>query len=165
VQLGDPADLDRFAALGVIANFEPLWAQLDPLRTKLTVPRVGAERGDRQYPMRGLLESGAPLSFGSDWPVSSHQPLAGIQIAVTRRTFEGMPVEGWMPRERLTVDQALDAYTSGVAYQAFADDRRALAVGAPADLVWLSADPRSADPMTLREITVEGTWLAGQRTY
>ena len=59
----------------------------------------------------------------------------------------------------------LDAYTGGVAYQAFADDRRVLAVGAPADLVWLSADPRTADPMTLRHITVEGTWLAGERTY
>ncbi|MYW00431.1 amidohydrolase family protein [Streptomyces sp. SID3343] len=165
VQLVHPADLPRFAALGVIANFEPLWAQLDPLQTELTVPRVGAERGDLQYPMRGVLDSGAPLSFGSDWPVSSHQPLAGIQIAVTRRTFEGTPAEGWTPGERLTVDQALDAYTGGVAYQAFADDRRVLAVGAPADLVWLSADPRTADPMTLRDITVKGTWLAGERTY
>ncbi|MGW1995395.1 amidohydrolase [Embleya sp. NPDC001921] len=165
VQIVDPADLDRFARLGVIANFEPLWAQLDPLQTELSLPRVGPERGDRQYPMRGLVDSGAPVSFGSDWPVSSHRPLEGIQVAVTRRTFEGTPSQGWTPRERLTVDQALDAYTGGVAHQAFADDRRVLEVGGAADLVWLSADPRVVDPMALRRIAVLGTWLAGARTH
>ncbi|MEU0935525.1 amidohydrolase [Embleya sp. NPDC005971] len=165
VQLVDPADLDRFARLGVIANFEPLWAQLDPLQHELTIPRVGAERAGRQYPMRTLVDSGARVSFGSDWPVSSHRPLEGIQVAVTRRTFEGVPVEGWMPHERLTVDQAVHAYTVGVAYQAFADDRRGLEVGSVADLVWLSADPRVVDPMSLGRIVVEGTWLAGTRTH
>ncbi|GCD97650.1 amidohydrolase [Embleya hyalina] len=165
VQIVDPADLARFGRLGVIANFEPLWAQLDALQLELSIPRVGAERAGRQYPMRGLLDSGAPVSFGSDWPVSSHRPMEGIQVAVTRRTFEGLPEQGWAPHERLTVDQALDAYTDGVAYQAFADDRRGLVVGAAADVVWLSADPREADPMTLREVAVRGTWLAGTRTH
>ncbi|WP_406280751.1 amidohydrolase [Embleya sp. NBC_00896] len=165
VQIVDPADLARFERLGVIANFEPLWAQLDPLQTELSIPRVGEKRGALQYPMRGLVDSGAPVSFGSDWPVSSHQPLEGIQVAVTRRTFEGTPDEGWIPHERLTMDQALDAYTSGVAYQAFADDRRVPAVGSPADLVWLSADPRTVDPMAVRQIAVEATWLGGQRTH
>lgn len=165
VQVVDPADLPRFGALGVIANFEPLWAQLDPLQTELTIPRVGDKRAELQYPMGELLRRGVRMSFGSDWPVSSHVPLEGIQVGVTRRTFDGYPEHGWTPDQRLTVDQALDAYTAGVAYQAFADHRGGIVEGAPADLVWLSADPRTADPMELRHIRVRRTWLAGRETY
>ncbi|WP_407700838.1 amidohydrolase [Streptomyces endophyticus] len=165
VQLVDPADLPRFAELGVIANFEPLWAQPDPLQTVLSVPRIGDKRTALQYPMGELRSGGARLSFGSDWPVSSYEPLEGIQVAVTRRTFDGDPEGGWLPHQRLTVEEALDAYTAGSAHQAFADERAALVPGAPADLVWLSADPRATEPMLLREIRVRGTWLAGERTF
>ncbi|MFE0133940.1 amidohydrolase [Streptomyces sp. NPDC059037] len=165
VQVVDPADLPRFAALGVIANFEPLWAQPDPLQTELSLPRIGVERSDLQYPMGQLARDGVRLSFGSDWPVSSHEPLEGIQVAVTRRTFDGEPPEGWTPHQRLTVEQALAAATSGVAHQAGADDRLALEPGAPADLVLLSADPRTVDPMAIRQVRVLGTWLAGTATY
>ncbi|MEU9122608.1 amidohydrolase [Streptomyces sp. NPDC048506] len=165
VQLVDPADLPRFAALGVIANFEPLWAQLDRLQSVLSIPRVGDRRAEQQYPMGDLARCGTRLSFGSDWPVSSHEPLAGIQTAVTRRTVDGFPREGWTPHQRLTAAQALDAYTSGAAHQAYADDRGALTPGAPADLVRLSADPRTTDPMRIRHIEVLGTWLAGRPTF
>lgn len=163
-QLVDPADLARFVELGVIANFEPLWAQLDPLQTELTVPRIGAERAALQYPIGSLLGLGAPISFGSDWPVSSHEPLLGAQIAVTRQTVDGSPP--WTPAERLGVEDALRAYTAGVAYQAFADHRRGvLKIGMDADLVWLGADPRQAPPLELRHIPVLGTWLGGRRTF
>ncbi|MGW0735220.1 amidohydrolase [Streptomyces sp. NPDC002851] len=165
VQVVDPADLPRFAQLGVIANFEPLWAQPDPLQTELSIPRLGERRTALQYPMGDLARGGARLSFGSDWPVSSHLPLEGTQVAVTRRTFDGEPAQGWLPHQRLTVEQALDAYTSGVAHQAFADDRGKVAPGAPADLVWLSADPRRTDPQRIRHIRVRRTWLAGAETY
>ncbi|MFG2651923.1 amidohydrolase [Streptomyces sp. NPDC048436] len=165
VQLVDPADLPRFAALGVIANFEPLWAQPDPLQTELSLPRIGVERSERQYPMGELARDGVRLSFGSDWPVSSYEPLEGIQVAVTRRTFEGEPQGGWVPDQRLTVEQAIAAATSGVAHQAGADDRTALVPGAPADLVQLSADPRAVDPMAIRHVRVLGTWLGGATTY
>ncbi|MEV5979465.1 amidohydrolase [Streptomyces sp. NPDC052114] len=165
VQVVDPADLPRFAALGVIANFEPLWAQPDPLQTELSIPRIGAARAALQYPMGELARDGVRLSFGSDWPVSSHVPLEGIQVAVTRRTFTGEPADGWLPHQRLTVDQALTAATTGVAHQAGADDRLALAPGAPADLVLLSADPRTTDPMEIRHARVRGTWLGGRCTY
>lgn len=167
VQLVAPEDLARFAELGVIANFEPLWAQLDPLQTELTIPRLGARRAELQYPMGDLAALGVRLSFGSDWPVSSPEPIAGIRVAVTRRTDDGLPDEaGWTPHQRLTLDQALDAYTSGVAYQAFADDRAALVPGAPADLVWLRSDPRAAEPHRIgADTVVAGTWLAGRRTY
>ncbi len=108
----------RFVQLGVIANFEPYWAKFDSWQTELTAPRLGTERTDRQFMMRTILDTGAPLSFGSDWPVTTCAPLAGIQVAVTRQMTEGDFRDPWMPEERLTVEQALAAYTSGVAFQA-----------------------------------------------
>ncbi|WP_219472218.1 amidohydrolase [Nonomuraea rhizosphaerae] len=163
-QLVDPADLPRFAELGVIANFEPLWAQLDPLQTELTIPRLGAARAAAQYPMRTLSRLGTALSFGSDWPVSSQEPLLGIQIAITRRTVDGGAA--WTPDERLPVEEALRAYTSGVAWQAFAERRRGvLAVGTDADLVLLGDDPRRVEPTSVGSVPVLGTWLAGERVY
>ncbi|MFC7741790.1 amidohydrolase [Nocardiopsis composta] len=163
-QLVDPADLERFARVGAVANFEPYWAQLDPLQVDLTIPRLGEGRAALQYPMATLLRGGTRLSFGSDWPVSTERPLDGIQVAVTRRTFEGDPAEGWIPEERLTAEQALTAYTAGSAYQAGAEHRRGtLRVGADADLLWLDRDPRAVDPMKIAAITERGTWLAGRR--
>ena len=85
-QLVDDADIGRFAELGVIPNMQPLWAQLDALMTVLTVPRLGVERADKQYRIRSIEKSGAPLAFGSDWPVSSGAPLDGIAVAVSRQT-------------------------------------------------------------------------------
>ena len=143
-QLVDDADIGRFAELGVIPNMQPLWAQLDALMTVLTVPRLGAERADKQYRIRSIEESGAPLAFGSDWPVSSGAPLDGIAVAVSRQTADGEPEGGWTPDEILPIERALSAYTAGVAYQAFAeDDWGRLDPGASADLVWLDRDPRT----------------------
>ena len=88
-QLVDDADINRFAELGVIPNMQPLWAQLDPLMTVLTIPRLGADRADKQYRIQSIDKSGAPLAFGSDWPVSSGAPLDGIAVAVSRQTSEG----------------------------------------------------------------------------
>jgi predicted amidohydrolase YtcJ len=114
--------------------------------------------------MGTLLRLGTRLSFGSDWPVSSHEPLLGIQTATTRRTLSGS--EPWIPGERLAVEDALRAQTSGVAYQAFAEHRwGTLAEGMEADLVWLGGDPRTADPGDIHRIPVLGTWLAGSPTY
>jgi predicted amidohydrolase YtcJ len=164
-QLVDPADLPRFAALGVIANFEPLWTQLDPVQTELTLPRIGAERGARQYPMASLLGTGAVLSMGSDWPVSSYRPLDGLPVAVTRETTAGAPPGGWVPQERLAPAAALAAYTSGVAYQAFEQDRWGLvSVGRRADLVVLDRDPLTVPAADWAGIRVLGTWLGGRAT-
>jgi predicted amidohydrolase YtcJ len=165
-QLVDTADLARFAALGVIANFEPLWTQLDPLQVDLTLPRIGPVRGGRQYPMASLVASGAVLSMGSDWPVSSLRPLEGLPMAVTRQTPGGHPPGGWVPGERLPVATALAAYTTGVAYQAFEEDRWGqLAVGRRADLVWLAADPEEVPAADWSDVAVLGTWLGGRRTW
>jgi predicted amidohydrolase YtcJ len=116
--------------------------------------------------MASLLASGALLSFGSDWPVSSYRPLEGLAVAVTRQTKDGVPAGGWVPDERLPVPAALSAYTQGVAYQAFEETVwGTLSVGRRADLVWLAADPTAVEPLGWPDIAVRGTWLAGRRTW
>lgn len=165
-QLVDDADLGRFAELGVIPNMQPLWAQLDALMTVLTVPRLGAERSDKQYRIRSLEKSGAALAFGSDWPVSSGAPLDGVAVAVSRQTEDGTPSGGWTPHEILPIEAALSAYTSGVAYQAFAEpDWGRLVPGASADLVWLDADPTTIAAAELPAVGVRATYLQGLPVY
>jgi predicted amidohydrolase YtcJ len=165
-QLVDDADIGRFAELGVIPNMQPLWAQLDPLMTVLTVPRLGAQRADRQYRMASLLASGAHLAHGSDWPVSSGAPLDGIAVGVSRLTADGEPEGGWTPQEIIPIDRALSAYTAGVAYQAFAENTwGTITPGASADLVWLDRDPRSTPPLQLPDIAVRATYLCGRPVY
>jgi predicted amidohydrolase YtcJ len=163
-QVVHPDDLPRFAALGVVANLEPLWAQRDALMEELTAPRLGAARTEWQYPMGSLLRSGARISFGSDWPVSSLVPLEGIRVAVTRTTPDGRPPGGWLPEQRLTVEEALTAYTAGVAYQSFEDDRGVLDVGARADVVVLDRDVLAGPPDAIGEAQVLAVWCAGQQT-
>lgn len=165
-QLVDSADLHRFAELGVIACFQPLWAAHDDVMEVLTIPRLGEHRGSQQYRMRTLLDSGAHLSYGSDWPVTSAHVLGGLRTAVTRQNNRGLPAQGWIPAERIALGEALDIATAGVAYQARAEHcRGTLAANNQADLVWLSADPRAVAVSELADITVLGTWLAGRRTY
>lgn len=166
VQLVDDDDLERFAALGVIPCMQPLWAQEDALMNVLTVPRLGRERADKQYRMRSLADSGAPLSLGSDWPVSSGAPFDGIAIGVSRQTADGEPAGGWTPDEILALERALGAYTSGVAEQAFAEGVWGrLSVGASADLVWLDRDPRATSALDLPGLRVRATYLRGALGY
>jgi predicted amidohydrolase YtcJ len=165
-QLVDDIDIGRFAALGVIPNMQPLWAQMDALMTVLTIPRLGAERSDKQYRMRTLETSGAALAFGSDWPVSSGAPLDGIAVAVSRRTADGEPEGGWTPEEIVPIDRALSCYTASVAYQAFAENTWGrITPGASADLVWLDGDPTSTAALELPKLRVRGTYLQGRRVY
>jgi predicted amidohydrolase YtcJ len=166
LQVIDPADLPRFAQLGVIANFEPLWARPDPLMTELTEPRLGPERSQRQYQTASMLASGAHVSFGSDWPVTSHRPLDILTTAVTRQTADRQPDGGWLPEERVDTETALRAYSAGVAYQARAEDEwGTLRPGMRADLVHLSADPLRTSPTALTDLQVLGTWLASTATF
>ena len=162
-QLVDPADLPRFAELGVIANFEPYWSKFDAWQSELSLPRLGPERTARQYQTATLANMGSAISFGSDWPVTTYAPLEGIQVAVTRKVDCDSPT--WMPEELVTVDQALAAYTTGVAFQAGRDDAGELRPGSVADLVLLAEDPRVVDPMDIGKITVVGTWRRGGRTF
>lgn len=163
VQLVDPPDLDRFADLGVIANFEPYWSKFDSWQSELNRHRLGEERLNRQFQTATLMRHGARVSFGSDWPVTTYAPLDGIQVAVTRQLDADS--EPWMPEECISVDHALAAYTSGVAFQSARDDAGVIRPGARADLTLLSDDPRDCDPMRISQIDVLGTWRAGDRTF
>ncbi|MDP5226609.1 MULTISPECIES: amidohydrolase [Arthrobacter] len=166
LQVIDPLDVPRFAELGVVANFEPLWAREDDVMNLLTVPRLGGPRSELQYPIGSLIERGVHVSFGSDWPVTCHEPVPGLATAVTRQTPDHLPAGGWLPAERIDVDAALTAYTAGVAYQAFAEGEwGALRPGMSADLVQLSHDPRAVPTQELQDLRVLGTWLAGRRTH
>ncbi|CAN5125531.1 amidohydrolase [soil metagenome] len=165
-QLVDDADIARFAALGVIPNMQPLWAQLDALMTELTVPRLGPQRSDKQYRMNSIAASGASLAFGSDWPVSSGAPLDGIAVAVSRRTEDGEPEGGWTSEEILPIEQALVAGTAGVAYQAFAERNWGrIEPGASADLVWLDRDPRTTTPLEIPALRVLRTYVHSKLVY
>ncbi len=156
-QLVHPDDIVRFAALGVIANFEPLWAQRDAVVVDLTEPRLGPVRSTWQYPIGGLARTGAHVSFGSDWPVSSVRPLDGLAIAVAR---------DWLPEHRIALDEAIRAYTQGVAYQVFEEqDVGAIAPGQRADLCLLSAPVASVSPDELPGLDVLGTWRDGIETF
>ncbi|MEZ5168026.1 MAG: amidohydrolase family protein [Acidimicrobiales bacterium] len=164
-QLVDPADRPRFAALGVIANFEPLWAQMDPVLTELTLPRLGPERSRLLYPIATLHRHGGPLSFGSDWPVTSANPLEGLAVAVTRQTPDGSPAGGWMPEERLPIAAAIGAYTRGVAHQAFADERGHVQLGALADFTLVEHDITALPGHEVADVAVRGLWAAGEEVW
>ena len=166
VQLVDPADLPRFARLGVTACLQTYWAQRDPLMELLTAPRLGPERTDRQYPVATLAALGTRLSLASDWPVSTNDPLEAIVVAATRQTADGEPAGGWVPAERLPLEEGLAAATAGGAYQGWTDTYRgALVVGAEADLVWYDRDLTALPPLAARGAVVRGTWLAGVPSY
>lgn len=164
-QVIHPADLPRLAGLDVTICFQPQWALEDAVMTDLTLPRLGEQR-EVQYRMHSAQEAGARLSFGSDWPVAAPDVLAGIRTAITRQDAAGHPRGGWQPQERLTVDQAIDAATSGVAWQSGDQALRgALHPGMRADLVWLSDDIRAMEPVDIGGVRVRGTWRAGVRTF
>ncbi|MEO7369556.1 MAG: amidohydrolase [Ilumatobacteraceae bacterium] len=164
-QLVHPDDRARFATLGVIANFEPLWACLDSSQTDLTFPRLGEQRSALQYPIATLVKLGARISFGSDWPVSSHRPLDGLAVAVTRRNATGEPIDGWVPEERISILQALHAYSAGSAFQAFDDDAGTLQVGARADVVVLDRDITTIAGDEVPGAAVDETWVGGARVF
>jgi len=164
-QIVDPADLPRLAALDVTFCFQPQWAVRDAVMTELTLPRLGPQR-ERQYRMRAARTAGARLSFGSDWPVTSPDVLRGLRTAVTRQDEDGRPAGGWQPEERLTLDEALDAATSGVAWQAGDDAHRGtLLPGMIADLVWLDRDIRREPTDRIAAARIRGTWRRGIRTF
>jgi hypothetical protein len=116
--------------------------------------------------MRSIADSGAPLSMGTDWPVSSMVPLEGLAVAVTRQTPDGLPAGGWTPHERLEPYAAISANSAGVAYQAYEEaEWGRIAVGRRADLVAFDRDPLATDPLAWPSVAVTGTWLGGYRTH
>jgi len=138
IQLFNPADIPRFAELGVAANFQPYWAWADKFITELTIPKLGEERSQWLYPIKSLLDYGALVVFGSDWFVSSGNPLLGIETAITRRdplTNESAP---FLDHQRIGLSAALKAYTLNSAYINFIEhETGSIEVGKQADLTVL----------------------------
>jgi predicted amidohydrolase YtcJ len=158
-----PDDLARFAELGVIASMQPYHA-IDDGRWADKV--IGAERARGTYAFRSLLDNGATLAFGSDWFVAPPTPLDGIYAAVTRRTLDGATPGGWVPEQKITIDEALRAYTRGAAYSGFADDKLGvLARGKLADLVLLDRDLTRVAPETIAESQVVMTIVGGRVVF
>lgn len=149
LQLIQPADVPRFAQLGVVANCQTYWAQSEPQMDELTIPFLGPQRARLQYPFAGLLAAGARLAMGSDWSVTTADPLAQLEVAVRRVDPEHRDRPPFLPEQRLTPQQALDAFTAGSAYVNHDPDGGVLAVGRRADLVVLDRDPFApgADPI------------------
>lgn len=165
IQLVDAVDLKRFAETDVTLCFQPSWAIADDVMKKLTMPRLGPERV-LQYRMRSVVNAGARISFGSDWPVSEPDVLQGIRAAVTRKDAHGQPEGGWHPEECLTIDEAIDAATVGVHYQASNETfLGTLTAGKRGDLVWLDRDIRCVPPERITDAVVLGTWRGGLRTF
>ena len=168
IQVVHPDDIPRFRALDVTANMQMLWATLEPQMVDLTIPFLGEQRSTWQYPFGDLLRSGAALAAGSDWSVSTPNPMAAIHVAVNRRSapteWEG-DYEAFLPEQAIDLATALVAYTAGSARVNHLDDTGTIAVGMRADLALLDRDPfeHPVDEIGLTEVS--GTWVEGERVY
>jgi predicted amidohydrolase YtcJ len=157
------ADIPRFAALGVIPSMQPYHEADDG---RWAAKRIGPELMKGTYAFRSLLDSGARLAFGSDWTVAPLDPLPGIKAAVTRQTLDGKYPEGWVPEQKITVQEALRAYTAGNAYAVFAEGSRGvLKPGYRADLVVLDRDITRVAPPIIEEAKVVATVVGGRVVF
>lgn len=140
VQIVQPEDVPRFRELGVVANCQAYWAQLEPQMEELTIPYLGRDRAQRQYPFGDLARSGATLAMGSDWSVTTANPLEQIEVAVTRVDPEKRDNAPFLPEQALSIEAAMRAFTAGSAYANHDAAAGTLAVGKRADLVVLDHD-------------------------
>ncbi|MFE4859619.1 amidohydrolase [Streptomyces sp. NPDC056670] len=164
LQIVHPDDIDRFRALGATANIQPLWASHEPQMDELTIPFLGAERAGWQYPFAALLRSGATVAAGSDWPVSSPDPMRGIHTAVNR-VAPGEKGPAFLPEQRITLTAAFAAYTAGTAYVNHLDDTGSIRAGALADLAVLDRDPYAGPPEEIGATRVLATYVGGRRVH
>ncbi len=166
IQLIDPQDIPRFRRLGAVADFQPLWAWADPFIKDLTLPRLRPERWRWIYPIRSVWETGAVVAGGSDWSVSSMNPLDAIQVAVTRRGLEQTAGPAFLPEERIALPEALAAYTINGAWAAFQEkETGSIEVGKAADLVVLDRNLFEIPPEKIHEATVVSTFLEGREVF
>jgi predicted amidohydrolase YtcJ len=158
-----PDDIDRFAVQGVIASMQPYHA-IDDGRWAEDV--IGAERAKTTYAFRSLIDSGAHVALGSDWFVAPADPLAGIYAAVTRRTLDGRNPDGWVPEQKISVEQALRGYTYEAAFASFDEDRKGvLKPGMLADMVLIDRDLTAIPPETIRDARILKTIVGGRVVY
>jgi hypothetical protein len=158
-----PGDIARFAQLNVIASMQPYHAIDDG---RWAEEYIGPERSKTTYAFRSLLDAKATVAFGSDWPVAPATPLEGIYGAVTRRTLDDQNPDGWVPEQKISVEEALRAYTKDAAYASFEEEfKGTLEPGKLADFVILDHDITTADPVTIRDIKVLQTYVGGKKVF
>ena len=167
IQVIQPSDLPRFADLGAVANAQPYWACHEGQMDDLTIPFLGPERTTWQYPFKSLLRSGARLAMGSDWSVSTPNPLLEIEVAVTRIADISRGVhEPFLPDERLTLEEAVAAFTLGSAYVNHLDDvTGSIEVGKLADLAVIDRDLFAPDAGPIGDGRVLATFVEGRPVY
>jgi predicted amidohydrolase YtcJ len=158
-----PQDIPRFARDQVIASMQPYHAIDDG---RWAEKRIGKERAKTTYAFRSLLDSGATLAFGTDWTVAPLNPLLTVYAAVTRRTIDGKNPKGWVPEQKISVEETVRAYTMGSAYAEFQENvKGSITVGKLADLVLLSRDIFKIDPKEIENVKVVWTMLDGRVVY
>lgn len=158
-----PADIPRYGKLKVIASMQPYHAIDDG---RWAEEYIGPERIKTTYAFRSLLDTGATLAFGSDWFVAPATPLEGIYAAVTRRTLDGKNPDGWVPEQKITVTEALRAYTIHGAYASFEENiKGTLEPGKLADFVVLDRDITAIDPVEIWDTKVQQTWVGGRKVF
>jgi predicted amidohydrolase YtcJ len=157
------SEIPRFGSQHVVASMQPYHEADDG---RWCDKRIGAERSKGTYAFRSLLDSGAVLAFGSDWTVAPLDPLTGLKAAVTRETLDGKNPNGWQPQQKITLDEALRAYTMGSAYAEFADKvKGSISVGKLADLVLLDTDLYAIKPSEIDKAKVAMTVVDGRVVY
>jgi predicted amidohydrolase YtcJ len=167
----DDADVSRFRTLGVIANMTPLWSLDDPWETVFAPRLFGAERYSEMYRTRTLIDAGVMLVWGSDWPVTGVSPLDGLETAVTHRypggtDLAGHPDRAWKPEERVTLEQAITAYTSAGAYLMHDEhERGSILPGLSADLVVLGRNLFDTPVLEIHKVEVDMTFIAGKVVF
>jgi predicted amidohydrolase YtcJ len=158
-----PSDIGRFGRLGVIASMQPYHA-IDDGRWAET--KIGPERARTTYAFKSLLEKGAVLVFGSDWPVAPLDPIQGVYAAVTRRTIDGKNLNGWIPEQKISLEAAIKGYTSAGAFAEFAEKTKGtIEPGKLADIVVLDKNLFEIQPEEIRSAKVEMTILGGRIIY
>jgi predicted amidohydrolase YtcJ len=166
IEVPDPADIPRFARLGVIASTQAIFASPDPAGLENYAPLLGPERASRAMPFKAFDDARAIQAFGSDYPVFTMDPLVGIYTAVTRQLPDGTPAGGWYPRHRISVEAALKHYTWGSAYAAFRErEIGTLRPGMLADLVVLSEPIIGTEPRAIVRARPVLTIMGGRDTY
>jgi predicted amidohydrolase YtcJ len=156
-------DFERMSKLHVIASVQPYQAIDDG---RWAEARIGHDRASRTYPFRTFLNHGVRLAFGTDWDVAPLNPLLTIYAAVTRATLDGKYPNGWFPEQKLTVQEAVEAYTMGSAYAEFQEkEKGSITPGKLADMVLLSDDILSIDPTKIRDVTVLKTIVGGKIVF
>ncbi len=162
-QIVDPADLARLGKHGIISSMQPVHQTSD---RQMAEARLGQERLKGAYAWQSILRAGGKLAFGSDVPVESADPFAGLAAAMTREDADGQPFGGWRPEERVSREQALAGFTTGAAYAAFGEGKfGSLTPGHYADFILIDVDPLLASPSELRKAVVKETWIGGRPVY